>query len=308
MQMVEVMNGQDDKKITEQLMRACERVKLDEPMAKHTTIGVGGPARFFAIPADAEEAIRLVRVAIHLRLDYIGVGRGSNLLVRDGGFNGLIVNVGANLGKLEVRKRTAYAEAGVSFTRLGRVLMKEGRPGLEFAIGIPGSVGGAVRMNAGAYGSEIFRVLKSIKVIDDKGRVVVMKPENLPFRYRNSGLPRTSIVLSAIIHCPPGETDDRQYKKTLDRLESQPLSNRSFGSTFKNPPGDFAGRLIEEAGLKGVLRGGVMMSDKHANFLVNVGDNTRANEAEDLIEHVIETVHSRFGVRLEPEVIIIGDR
>ncbi|MCZ6766863.1 MAG: UDP-N-acetylmuramate dehydrogenase [bacterium] len=302
------MNDQDDKKITDQLMSACERVKLNEPMAKHTTIGVGGPARFFAIPADADEMIRLIRAAIRLRLDYIGVGRGSNLLVRNGGFNGLVVNVGANLGKLEVRKRTAYAEAGVSFTRLGRVLMKEGRPGLEFAIGIPGSVGGAVRMNAGAYGSEIFRVLKSIKVIDGKGRIVVMKPEHLPFRYRSSGLPRTSIVLSAIIHCPPGETDDRQYEKTLDRLESQPLSNRSFGSTFKNPPGDFAGRLIEKAGLKGVLRGGMMMSDKHANFLVNVGDNTRANEAEDLIEHVIETVHSRFGVRLEPEVIIIGDR
>jgi len=308
MQTVEVMKDQDDRKIADQLARACNRVKLGESMGKHATIGVGGPARFFAVPSGANEVVKLVRAAIRLQIDYMGVGRGSNLLVRDGGYDGLVIKLGANLGRLEIRKRTAYAEAGVSFTRLGRVLMKEGRPGLEFAIGIPGSVGGAVRMNAGAYGSEIARVLKSIKVVDGKGHITTLKPEDLPFRYRNSGLPKTSIVLSAIINCPPGEADDRQYKKTLDRLESQPLSNRSFGSTFKNPPGDFAGRLIEQAGLKGVLRGGVMMSDRHANFLVNVGENTRANEAEDLIKHVIETVQSRFGVQLEPEVIIIGDR
>jgi UDP-N-acetylmuramate dehydrogenase len=303
------MAVQNDEKVVAALRRACPHgIRLDEPMAKRTTIGAGGKARYFAIPANTREVVSLVRTALKLKLDYIGVGRGSNLLVRDGGFDGLLIKVASNLGAIRLYKRTAYAEGGVSFTRLGRVLTKEGRPGFEFAIGIPGSVGGAVRMNAGAYGSEIARVLKSAKILTSDGRVAVLKPEALKFRYRQSALPREAIVLSAVFSCPPGKIDQERLEQSLSRKKTQPLAQRSFGSTFKNPPGKFAAQLIEQCGLKGTRRGGVMISEKHANFIINVGENSKANDAEDLIGLVIETVQGRFGVKLIPEVVIIGNR
>jgi UDP-N-acetylmuramate dehydrogenase len=283
-------------------------MRFDEPMAKHTTIGAGGRARYFAVPKSPREVVSLVRAALKYNVEYLGVGRGSNLLVRDGGFDGLLIKIASNLGQIKMFKHTAYAEAGVSFTRLGRVLTKEGRPGFEFAIGIPGSVGGAVRMNAGAFGSEIARVLKSARVVTTEGKVIVLKPDQLGFSYRHSDLPAKAIVLSAIFSCPPGMVDKVQMKRTLSRKDTQPLASKSFGSTFKNPPGAFAAQLIEQCGLKGTKRGGVMVSEKHANFIINVGDNSRANDVEDLIGLVIETVKSRFGVKLNPEVIIIGNR
>jgi UDP-N-acetylmuramate dehydrogenase len=298
----------DFNRIEAAFRRACPELRVSEPMFKHTTIAAGGPVRFFAVPANTKQIVALVRAAAKWGVDFMGVGRGSNLLVRDGGYDGLIIRVANNVSELIVRKRTAYAEAGVSFTRLGRVLTRNGRPGFEFAIGIPGSVGGAVRMNAGAFGSEISRVLKSVRVVTREGRIAVLKPEQLAFRYRHSELPPGTVVLSAIFNCPPGPMDAEQMKRTLSRKDTQPLSERSFGSTFTNPPGDFAARLIEASGLKGVQRGGVMMSGKHANFLVNTGDNTRANDIEDLIEFVIQTVKDKQGVKLKPEVIIIGNR
>ena len=299
----------DYSKVEGELRKGCPRgIRVDGPMSKHTSIGAGGRVRFFAIPRSAAEMVSVVRTALKWGLPYIGIGRGSNLLVRDGGFDGLIISVASNLAEMRVYKRTAYAEAGVSFTKVGRVLTRHGRPGFEFAIGIPGSVGGAVRMNAGAYGSELSRVLKSAKLINGEGRIVVLKPEELMFRYRESALPANSIVLSAVFRCPPGEMDEAQLKRSLSRKDTQPLSDRSFGSTFKNPPGGFAAQMIEACGLKGERRGGVMISKKHANFVVNGGENTRANDVEDLIVFVTEQVEGKFGVRLKPEVIIIGNR
>ena len=309
MQMVLETNDITMEDIAKKLKSVCpNRVRLNESMSKHTSIGAGGPVRFFATPSTPQEIVALVRAAVDFGLPYLGVGRGSNLLVRDGGFDGLVIRVASNVAGMELRPRTVYAEAGISFTRLGRILTKEGRPGFEFAIGIPGSVGGAVRMNAGAYGSEIARVLKSVELIDGNGRVHTMRPEELGFKYRKSALPENAIVLSAIFSCPPGKMDPAALEQTLSRKETQPLANRSFGSTFKNPVGGFAARMIEECGLKGTRRGGVMVSKKHANFIINTGDDTRANDAEDLINFVIEQVRAKFSVRLEPEVIIIGDR
>jgi UDP-N-acetylmuramate dehydrogenase len=283
-------------------------MRLDESMGKHTSIGAGGSVRFFAVPHSVPQVVAVVRAAIKRGLPYVGIGRGSNLLVRDGGFDGLIIKVGTNLSGMRLYKRTAYAEAGLSFTKLGRVLTKNGRPGFEFAIGIPGSVGGAVRMNAGAFGSEVGRVLKTAKLINGEGRIVVLKPEQLAFRYRGSSLPANAVLLSVTFSCPPGEMDAAQLKRTLSRKETQPLSNRSFGSTFKNPPGGFAAQMIEACGLKGARRGGAMISKKHANFVVNLGENTRANDVEDLIEFVAKSVKKKFGVRLKPEVVILGNR
>jgi len=291
------------------LHRACPNgVKEHVPMSRHTTIGAGGPVRYFALPSTTAQVVGLVRSAVKYGIPYFGIGRGSNLIVRDGGYDGLVIKVATNLGGLTIYKQTVYAEAGVSFTKLGRVLTKNGRPGFEWAIGIPGSVGGAVRMNAGAFGSDLSNHIKSVKVVDRVGRVVVMKPADLRFGYRKSAIDDRSIVLSAIFHCPPGPVDPADLERTLARHDTQPLSERSFGSTFTNPKGGFAGQLIEEAGLKGYSRGGAMVSKKHANFIVNTGDDTRANDVEDLIHDVVARVKAKFDIVLKPEVIIVGNR
>lgn len=303
------MDMPTDDRIAEKLSRQCRRgFRRDEPMARHTSIGAGGNARYFAIPGSAREVVGLVRTAIEHGVEYMGVGRGSNLLVRDGGYDGLIIKVTGSMGRVRLYKRSVFAEAGASFTRVGRIATRNGRPGFEFAIGIPGSVGGAVRMNAGAFGSELASVVKSVKVIDGQGRIVLLAPGDLAFRYRESALPPRAIVLSATFHCPPGKMDGTQLERTLSRKQNQPLSERSFGSTFKNPPGGFAAKLIEQCGLKGERRGGAMISEKHANFMINVGEDTHANDFEDLIEVVIERVDAHFGVRLRPEVVVIGNR
>jgi UDP-N-acetylmuramate dehydrogenase len=306
---VVAMETREKEAVLRTLERACPGgIRLDEPMARHTTIGTGGPARFFAVPKSRQEVVSLVRAALGLGIDYMGVGRGSNLLVRDGGYNGLVIKIAGNMAAFVVYKRTAHAEAGVSFTRLGRVLTRSGRAGFEFAVGIPGSVGGAVRMNAGAWGREVAGVLQSVKIADGKGRTAVLGREELGFVYRGSNLPERSIVLSAVFNCPPGAIDEERLRQSMSRGETQPVSQRSFGSAFKNPPGGFAGRMIDECGLKGTRRGGVMVSEKHANFLVNVGEDTKANDIEDLIGWIVERVEAKFHVRLSPEVIIIGDR
>lgn len=298
-----------EQRIRRSLERACgSGLRLDEPMSRHTTFGAGGTARYFAEPDCSRDVVALVRAALKHGIRFIGIGRGSNLIVRDGGFDGLVIKVASKLGRIDLRARTANAEAGVSFTRLGRTLTREGRPGFEFAVGIPGSVGGAVRMNAGAWGGEVSKVLKSVKFVDRTGRITVLRADQLGFGYRKSELPAGAIVLSALFNCPPGEMDENAVRDALQRIDTQPLSKRSFGSTFKNPPGDHAGRMIDECGLKGVRRGNVVVSEKHANFLENDGENTRANDVEDLMTLIIETVKSRFDVTLDPEVIIIGDR
>jgi UDP-N-acetylmuramate dehydrogenase len=306
--MAQQKESSDHRRILDEFRKVSRAVKMNEPMSKHTTIGAGGPVRFFALPRSPREVVGLVRRALAWGVDYLAVGRGSNLLVRDGGYDGLVIKIANNLSGIELRKRTVYAEAGVSFTRLGRMLTRQGRAGFEFAIGIPGCVGGAVRMNAGAFGSDIARVLKSVRVVDESGDTYVLKPEQLAFRYRGSALPPRAIVLSAIFKSPPGKIDKGWLEQSLGRKKTQPLEFRSFGSTFVNPPGGFAAQMIEQCGLKGKGKGGAVISEKHANFILNRGEHTRANDIEDLINTVIERVREKFGVTLEPEVIIIGDR
>jgi UDP-N-acetylmuramate dehydrogenase len=303
------MRTRGGKSTLEVLEKACPGgIRTGEPMSKHTTIGAGGPAAFFAVPATAAQVVSLVRSAIAMGLDYIGIGKGSNLLVRDGGYDGLVIRVAANLSQLTVYGRTAHAEAGLSFTKLGKTLTREGRGGFEFAVGIPGSVGGAVRMNAGAWGADVSKVLRTVKLVDGKGRLRILEAADLGLGYRKSDLPAGSIVLSAVFHCPPRTVDEAMLVRSMSRADTQPLAEKSFGSTFKNPAEGFAGRMIEECGLKGTRRGGVKVSEKHANFLVNVGEETRANDIEDLVQWIIGKVEARFGVRLTPEVIIIGNR
>ncbi len=281
-------------------------IETGVPLSLHTTIAVGGPAAIFASPGTVGQVVALAGLARKRGIDFLVIGKGSNLLVRDGGYDGLVIKLAKNLSRIHINKHTVRAEAGVSFSLLGRRMTRLQRTGLEFAIGIPGSVGGAVRMNAGSWGRDVSGVLRRVKLLDEEGRVAKLKREDIDFGYRKSGLHRRAIVLSATFFCPPGEVDDEIVRKTSGKKDTQPLSERSFGSTFVNPPGDYAGRLIEQCGLKGTRRGGAMISDKHANFIVNIGDKTRASDIEALIELAKQEVEKRFGISLEPEVDIVG--
>jgi len=283
-------------------------LRTDEPMSRHTTIGVGGAARLLAIPSTMGQVGRIVHYAWKRGLPYTAVGKGSNLIVRDGGFDGMVVKMGSPLSKVKVNKTTVSAQGGASFALMSRKMTKMGRTGLEFGIGIPGTVGGAVRMNAGAFGGEVKDVLRRARIVDRDGVEHVLKPQDIRFSYRRSHLPEGSVVLSATFHCPPGEINHEAYRRSLGRKETQPIWERTFGSTFVNPPGGFAAEMVEKCGLKGTRRGGAMISDMHANFIVNKEGKATAKDVEALIRLMQREVKRKFGVVLKTEVVIIGNR
>jgi UDP-N-acetylmuramate dehydrogenase len=277
-------------------------------MSRHTTIGVGGCARVLATPATTAQVAKLVRFAGRHGIDYVVVGKGSNLIVRDGGYEGIVIKMSTHLGKVTVNQRSVRAEGGASFAALSRKITKMGRTGMEFGIGIPGTVGGAVRMNAGAFGGEVSRILRRARIVDANGETRVLTPDDLDFGYRRSGLPEGAIVLSATFHCPPGRVDEDTWARAVGRKQTQPIDERTFGSTFVNPPGDYAARMIEACGLKGHRIGGAMVSDKHANFIINIEGEAKADDVESLIRLMRTRVRDQFGVTLRTEVIVIGNR
>ncbi len=283
------------------------RLKLDEPMGRHTTIGVGGCARFFALPRSSREIASLIRFASAHHVRCLVIGRGSNLIVRDGGFEGLIIKLGGNFSGIKVNARTVFAQAGASLSGLAARLVRLGRPGMEFAVGIPGSVGGAVWMNAGAYGGEIAQVLCRMTIIDGRGAMRTVRPNQLGFAYRQSSLRPGSTVLTASFRCPPGALNRKILQLSRNRSKTQPLEFRSFGCAFINPPGEHAGRLIEQCGLKGTRIGGAVISEKHANFILNMGPDTKTSDIEDLMKLARYEVKDTFGIILKPEVVIVGN-
>lgn len=285
-----------------------ERVRAAEPMAKHTTIGVGGPARVMALPATPAEVARVVRYALRHGIPYVSVGKGSNLIVRDSGYDGMVIQLAAHLTKVHVNQRSVCAEGGASLAALARRMTRQGRTGLEFAIGIPGSVGGAVRMNAGAFGGEIKDVLERVRVVDGAGKFRSLRPADLSFSYRHTSLPAQAIVVDATLTCRPGAIRTDVYERSVGRKKTQPIWERSFGSTFVNPPGRFAAEMIEGCGLKGRREGGAMFSDLHANFIVNIDGGATAADVEELIAIAQEAVRKRYDVELKTEVIVIGNR
>jgi len=301
-------HGVKEKAIKDIKAKLGSSLRVDEPMSRHTTIGLGGKARMVALPRTIAQVVFLVRYAIRENMRYVVIGRGSNLLVRDGGFEGLVIKIAGNLAKVTFNAGSVRAEAGASLSSLARRAVKMQRSGLEFAVGIPGSVGGAVKMNAGAFGREIADVLLRVRLIDGKGELVSLRPGRGDFTYRKSHLPRGAVVLSASFECRSGSVDRVMLAKSLGRRDTQPLESRSFGSTFVNPPGDFAGRLIEACGLKGKRIGGAMISSKHANFILNVGTNTRAGDVEELMKLAKKKVKEKFGINLKPEVVVIGEK
>ena len=284
------------------------RVLENEPLARHTTFRVGGPADVLFLPESAEELRQAMELAREAGEDCLVIGNGSNLLVRDGGVRGLVIKLAGPMSGVSVEGTAIRAQAGASLSQVSRAALQASLTGLEFASGIPGSLGGALAMNAGAYGGELSQVVREAMVLMD-GRVQTLSREELAMGYRTTRVLREGgIVLSAVLDLKEG--DASEIAETMDELnrrrrEKQPLSFPSAGSTFKRPEGYFAGALIEQAGLKGYAIGGAQVSEKHAGFLINRGGAT-ASDLLRLIEYVQERVYAQSGVRLETEVRICG--
>ena len=285
------------------------RVLINEPMSRHTTFRVGGPADVLFLPASGDELTAAMRAAEALGAPCFVMGNGSNLLVRDGGVRGLVIVMGEPMSSVEIKGTTLRAQAGASLSLVAKEAVNASLSGLVFASGIPGSVGGAVAMNAGAYGGEIKNVLSRALVLE-QGRPVWKTAEALHMGYRNTDVLRDGlVVLEAEFGLAPGDRDAltaEMNELARRRREKQPLHLPSAGSTFKRPEGHFAGALIEAAGLKGYRVGGAQVSELHAGFLVNAGGAT-ADDVLRLIADVQARVLADSGVTLEPEVRIIGE-
>lgn len=285
-------------------------IKFNEPLSNYTYTKVGGPADILAFPATIEALTELSAKAKATDTPVTVLGNASNLIVRDGGIRGLVILL-EKLDSVKVAGYTIEAQAGSKLKEVTQVAQANSLIGFEFACGIPGSIGGAVFMNAGAYGGEISQVLVSCKVMDAEGNVSVLSASEMQFGYRHSVIrDKNLIVLSAKFELQAG--DPTQIQNEMDRLNflresKQPLEYPSCGSVFKRPVGHFAGQLIQEAKLQGQRIGGVEVSKKHAGFMVNVADGN-ATDYEKLIALVIEKVKENSGVTLEPEVRIIGEK
>jgi UDP-N-acetylmuramate dehydrogenase len=285
-------------------------VWTDEPLANHTTWRIGGPADLLIQPKDKASLILAVQMIHRHNIPWSVIGRGSNLLVRDGGIRGAVLKVAEGLSHCEFRGEEVCVGAGYSMIRLAVETGKMGLTGMEFAGGIPGSVGGAVYMNAGAHGSDLSRILKQAEILFDNGETVVLTNKEMEFAYRTSLLQKKrGIVLEAVFQLKKG--DRKEIAAILAsnkdrRRQTQPLQMPCAGSVFRNPPGDHAGRLIEAAGLKGFHYGGAQVSEIHANFIVNRGGAT-ASDVLTLMDHIRRTILEKFGVDLHPEVLVVGE-
>ena len=284
-------------------------VLTEEPMSRHTSFQIGGPAEIFVQPATGDEVRQAICLAKEEQIPFFVVGNGSNLLVSDDGFRGMIVQIGRNLQEISVEDNVIYAQAGALLSRVARTALEHGLTGMEFAAGIPGSLGGAVAMNAGAYGGEMKDILTDAEVLTPDGEIKILSLEELDLSYRHSCIfDEDYIVLS--VHLQLEQGDKTVIRNRMDELararrEKQPLEYPSAGSTFKRPAGYFAGALIQDAGLKGYTVGGAQVSEKHSGFVVNRGGAT-AEEVLFLIKQVQKKVKSRFGVTMEPEVRMVG--
>ena len=287
---------------------AGEQILVNEPMAKHTTMRVGGPADVLFLPDSAGEVARALAWAGELGVPALLMGNGSNLIVRDGGVRGLVISLGERFSRIRVQGEELTAQAGASLKRVAAAAQEAGLSGLEFAAGIPGTLGGGVAMNAGAYGGQVSDVLVDAQVLLD-GEAVTLTRAEMEMGYRSTvPLKRGLPVLSArfrLTRDDPEAIAERARRFNALRREKQPLSFPSAGSVFKRPVGQFAGALIEAAGLKGLTVGGAQVSEKHAGFIINLGDAT-ATDVLKLIAEVQRRVQAHAGVWLETEVRIVG--
>ncbi len=287
-----------------------DRILEQEPMKLHTTFRVGGPARLFLKLESEEELQEIVALMIREEEDYYLIGNGSNLLISDKGYDGVMIQLSKDFADVKVEGKHLYCEAGATLSAIARAALEHSLTGFEFAAGIPGSLGGAIVMNAGAYGGEMKQVVESVRLMDAKGNIEEKSCEEMHFGYRHSILKEAAyIVLGATIRLESGE--QAKIKEQMDylatqRREKQPLEYPSAGSTFKRPEGYFAGKLIQDAGLRGFQVGGAQVSEKHCGFVINKEQATAA-EIYQLIQEVRHRVAKEFGVTLETEVICLGE-
>lgn len=286
-----------------------ESIVLNELMSRHTTFRVGGEAACLIKVSDREELSKLIKFLRQTEHDFFLIGNGSNLLVSDNGYEGVIVKLSGEFEEIKSDGLKIVAGAGASLARVAKTAMSEGLSGMEFAAGIPGTLGGAIVMNAGAYEGEMKQIVKEVTVMDQEGNILVLDNDTMEFGYRSSVIRnRPFIVLSAVLALEEGsreEIEQKMQKLSEKRRQKQPLEYASAGSTFKRPEGNFAGKLIMEAGLGGFTIGGASVSQKHCGFVVNTGTAT-ALDIYEVIKEVQEKVKEQFGVMLEPEVIFLG--
>ena len=287
-----------------------ENIMMDEPMKKHVSFRVGGPADILVRPINEEQLKEILLYIKNEEIPYLIIGNGSNLLVRDGGIRGVVVELSDNFSDFKIDGNKIEIKAGALLSRIGNAALRAELKGFEFASGIPGTFGGALAMNAGAYGGEIKDIVKTVKVMDKDGNILELSNEEMHFGYRRSTIVEKGyIALSAVVELEKGNYDD--IKATMDdlrdrRTSKQPLNFASAGSTFKRPEGYFAGKLIQDSGLKGLSIGDAQVSEKHSGFVINRG-NATAKELLDLMFAVKSTVNAKFGVMLEEEVKIVGE-
>ena len=285
-------------------------ILVAEPMKNHTTFRIGGPADALALPKTPEEVAEVVHFCHEHAQPYYVLGNGSNLLVSDEGYRGLVLQLYRNFNDIQVNGETITVQSGAMLAAVARTAYQTGLTGLEFASGIPGTIGGAVVMNAGAYGGEMKNVLKEVTVLTKEGEVLVIPAKALELGYRTSVIPKNGwIVLGAVLRLKKGDQEQilaRMEELKEQRITKQPLDLPSAGSTFKRPEGYFAGKLIMDAGLRGFTVGGAQVSEKHCGFVVNRGNATAADVWE-LICEVKRRVKEMTGVELEPEVKLLGD-
>ena len=284
-------------------------IKIDEKLSEYVNFKVGGPADILLIPNSKEQVIKSIKICKENNIPFYLIGNGSNILVRDGGFRGVVLSL-KNVKNIYVDGEKIEAECGVMLKEVSDKAIENSLTGFEFACGIPGTIGGAVFMNAGAYDGEISKVIESAEVIDENCNIIRLSREELDFGYRSSLVMKKGYtVLSAVFKLEKGQV--KTIKELIEDLTNkreskQPREYPSAGSTFKRPTGYFAGKLIQDAGLKGYSIGGAAVSEKHSGFVINKG-NATAKDITDLIKHIQDEVKKQFGVDLHPEVRIIGE-
>lgn len=289
---------------------SSENIRLNEPMDRHVSFKIGGPADIMVLPGSVEEIVNTVEICKKNNYPYFIMGNGTNLLVRDGGYRGVIIKIGDNMSNYNIDGEEVYGQAGILLSSLSGYTARASLEGMEFASGIPGTLGGAVAMNAGAYDGEMKDIVEWARVVTPYGDINKLSIEEMKMGYRTSLAQREGLI---IVDCGMKlkkgnreEIEEKINEYSRRRKTKQPLHLSSAGSTFKRPKGYYAGKLIEEAGLKGKKIGNAQVSDMHCGFVVNLG-GASAREVLALIDYVRNEVNKKFGVELEPEVKIIGE-
>jgi|TARA_B110000914_G_scaffold225743_1_gene247415 UDP-N-acetylmuramate dehydrogenase len=284
-------------------------ISVDEPMKKHTTYGIGGPAELFILPSDKKDLINIVRLSKKHNQSVTIIGSGSNLLISDNGIKGVVISIKHCLRTIDIDIDKIYVECGIMLGKIVKESMKHDLKGLENLIGVPGTLGGALMMNAGAWGGEISENLESVELLNNKNEIEILSKSDIDFSYRSSSFDNDTILLSAIFKLKKSEKKIIQDNFDLaksGRKNTQPLNYRSAGSVFKNPSSEHsAGMLIDQSGLKGYSIGDAKISNKHANFFVNEG-NAKADDMISLIKKAKNTVKDKFNIQLDLEVRLLG--